>query len=166
MASAVSDSSVLIAFSGIGRLDILGNIFKTVIIPAEVFREVVGDCPDRAREQAASTQVAEASFITVCRNSRFEAKLAELPATLGAGERGAIGLAVRLNLTLLIDDSRARKAAVFLGIQTVGSLGILARAKQEGLIPRVKPLVVGMRGNGLHLKADLLREFFYDIGEY
>ena len=61
--------------------------------------------------------------------------LDDLPATLGPGEREAIGLAVRLKATLIVlDDLDARQAAQTYGLTVTGLLGILYRAGMQELL--------------------------------
>ena len=42
---------------------------------------------------------------------------------------------------LLVDDAQGRRAASALGIAYTGTLGVLLRAKGEGKIPALKPLL-------------------------
>lgn len=61
---------------------------------------------------------------------------------LGAGEREAIVLALEIgNCYLLLDDLAARRTAQALGINVVGTVGLCLRAKQQGLIEEIKPLL-------------------------
>jgi predicted nucleic acid-binding protein len=53
---------------------------------------------------------------------------------LGAGEGEAIELARRHGLSLVLDDRAGRHAAEELGIQTLGTLSVVALAKQHGYI--------------------------------
>ena len=72
---------------------------------------------------------------------------------LGVGESAAIALALQIAADFVVlDDKRARTAAVRLGLTIVGSLGLLVRAKRAGLIPEVRPL----------MNAILSSEFFAD----
>jgi predicted nucleic acid-binding protein len=59
----------------------------------------------------------------------------DVVADLGAGETGAITLAVELHADLLLmDERRGVKAARRMGIEVTGTLGILSRAGQRGII--------------------------------
>jgi len=42
---------------------------------------------------------------------------------------------------LLIDDNRAKKYAILNDVRVIGSLGILIKAKEEGYIDKIKPLL-------------------------
>jgi len=52
------------------------------------------------------------------------------------GEASTIMLAKSLKLPVLLDDSDARKFASGLGLQVIGSVGVLIRAVKAGLISR------------------------------
>lgn len=65
---------------------------------------------------------------------------------LGQGELEAMALYRRLHADLLlIDDYRARKVAQVNAISIVGSLGILLRAKESGLLKEIRPFVERIR---------------------
>ena len=52
---------------------------------------------------------------------------------------------------LIIDDNAAKKTAKFLGLTVTGTMGVLLRAKREGLIDKVAPLLDKIRENGFYL---------------
>lgn len=61
---------------------------------------------------------------------------------IDAGESEAIALAVEVGAdTLLIDESKGRLEAAGLGLNTVGLLGVLLKAKAVGALPLVKPVM-------------------------
>lgn len=112
----------------IGHIDILPALFETVILPSAVrdeladpntpgvVRQWARDLPALAKVQDTSTPV----------SSTVE---------LGAGEAAAIALAVALHADLLLmDDRRGVMAALREGLAVTGSLGLLARAAERGLL--------------------------------
>lgn len=66
---------------------------------------------------------------------------------------------------LLMDDSRARKVAQVNGISIVGSLGVLLRAKETGLVGTVRPFVERIRMAGLFYSETLTNEVLQLAGE-
>jgi predicted nucleic acid-binding protein len=64
-----------------------------------------------------------------------------------------------------MDDLRARQLAEAIGLQVIGTLGILLRAKQVGLIRAVKPLVDDVIAQGFRLSPELLRDMLGLAGE-
>jgi predicted nucleic acid-binding protein len=69
-------------------------------------------------------------------------------------------------LTLLIDEARGRKTAAELGLVTMGTLGVLGRAKQAGMVRRVRPVVARLVSEiRFFVSADIVEEFLTRIGE-
>ena len=65
-----------------------------------------------------------------------------LHASLGAGESEAISLAQEIHANwLLLDERAGRRLAQALGLRVAGTLGLLNRAKEKGLLAAVRPHV-------------------------
>ena len=61
---------------------------------------------------------------------------------LDMGEASAIALAMDLKRSILIiDDLKGRKVDDHLNVRYSGTLGLILRAKQEGILPSVKPII-------------------------
>ncbi len=52
---------------------------------------------------------------------------------------------------VILDDNAAKKTAKYLGLTVSGTLGVLLRAKREGLIQEVKPLLSEMKRKGFYV---------------
>jgi predicted nucleic acid-binding protein len=70
---------------------------------------------------------------------------------LDAGERETIVLAVDRKSLLIIDDFAGRRAARELGVPFTGTAGVIAVAKEAGLISAVRPVLETIRANGYWL---------------
>jgi len=81
------------------------------------------------------------------------------------GEQTAIGLALVLPATLLIDDRRGRRAARALGIVTMGTMGLLVRARHDALIPSLRPQLDFLCGTGYFLSPQLISQVLSEVGE-
>jgi predicted nucleic acid-binding protein len=163
MPAAVADTSVLVAFSGVGRLDILRHRYGEITVPRAVFDEVVID--GEGWIEAADVQAALRRGGWIKIKDVSAAIPIPFPPRLGAGEREAILLARRLDLTLLADDRLARRIAAANGVVLEGTLAILASAKQAHLIPSTKPIVLAMVANGIRFGEELLASFFRTMNE-
>ena len=64
-----------------------------------------------------------------------------------------------------MDDLRARQLAEAIGLKVTGTLGILLRAKQAGLISTLQPLVDDIAAQGFHLSPELHRDVLGLAGE-
>lgn len=163
MEDGVIDTSVLVGFSGIGRLDVLWVVFPRLAIVPAVYREIVSQ--GSGWEDARAAQIAIAAgqhFILVTMPAEERASAG----TSGQGETEVIGYALRHNLPALIDDGLARERARNSGVSNVvGTLGILARAKKAGYIKEVAPLVGQLRALGIRFGDDLIRTYLRTMNE-
>lgn len=81
-----------------------------------------------------------------------------LSIVLGRGEAEAITLArLHADSLLLLDDHQARRAAEALGLPITGTAGILVRAKKEGMVETVGPLLHKMREQGYFLSDAVIQ---------
>ena len=85
--------------------------------------------------------------------------------TLDAGEAAAIPLAEKLGAALLCDDAGARAIARQRGLIVLGTLGLLLRAKNEGELDRVAPVIEKMSGMGMYTSPELVAEVLRAAGE-
>ncbi len=65
----------------------------------------------------------------------------------------------------VVDDLAARRCAQVLGIQTLGSGGLLVLAKRRGLINSVKGRVQRLRDAGLYLSDSVVQLLISEAGE-
>lgn len=66
---------------------------------------------------------------------------------------------------VILDDRPARRLALGLGLPVVGTVGILLRAKQTGLIPSVRPLVEKLLDVGFRLSPAIRDKVLRDARE-
>ena len=134
---AVSDAGPLISLATIEQFDLLFDLFGKVYIPRAVYTEVVvqGEGRPGARETT------EATWIQVT-DVQNNLAVSLLRSDLDLGESEAIVLTKELNADyILVDDPVARQKARRLGLQKVGTLGILIMAKDAGFIQDVEPFL-------------------------
>jgi predicted nucleic acid-binding protein len=66
---------------------------------------------------------------------------------------------------LLIDDNKARLIAESLNINCIGTLGLLIKAKQKGLLTELKPLFEKLLLFGRFFSKRLLNDILVKLGE-
>lgn len=142
----VCNASPLIVFHQIRRLQLFRAVLGNVLIPAAVASEIapsMGGPPSWI--QTSSSSVA----------------LTPMPwwSSLDRGEIEAIALALDLSArSVLLDDRLARRAAHQLGLNVVGSVGVLLEAHRRGMIDTVRPDLDAMVEAGFHLSRALYAE--------
>ena len=134
----VSDATPIISLAKIEMLDILGILYDEVLLPKAVYDEV---CRNKTFADEAAA-IKKCAFVQV-KTVNMEQSVRLLRATgLDSGESEAIVLADSLpDSLLLIDERKGRQIALNIGIQIIGTLGILLHAKRLGLVPHIKPLL-------------------------
>ncbi len=135
----ICNATPLINFASINRLDILKSLFVEMVIPQAVYSETV-----ESGFPSSETIVKgiEAGWLKV---KSVPEMPDSIPLELDAGEREVIALALTEQKTrVVLDEKRARKVAQSLDLNVIGTLGILILAKQNQIIPKVKPLLDSM----------------------
>jgi len=114
----------------IGHIEILPALFERVTLPLAVKDELADqDTPAVIRNWIAT--LPEWIEIRLARALLTDAAIAEL----GAGETEAITLATELKADLLLmDDRRGVTVAVGRGLNVTGTMGLLARAANHGIL--------------------------------
>jgi len=74
-------------------------------------------------------------------NLTSDVLVAALRMIVNAGEAEAIALASEKSCLLISDDKQARSAAKRLGVAVIGTVGVLVRAKQSGVVTAIKPIL-------------------------
>ncbi|MEM7510377.1 MAG: DUF3368 domain-containing protein [Bacteroidota bacterium] len=145
----ITDASPLIALIKINKLEILDQLFDKILITDVVRDEVRSNLPE---------------WIKVSSNYNLEQKkLLELE--LDPGEASAISLALGMpNSLLIIDEKKGRKVAKRLGLKIIGTIGVVVKAKQQGVIPTAKEVLEDLEKSGLWISQEL-KEDILDLLE-
>ena len=160
----VSNTSPILNLAIVGRLDLLRLQFKQVIIPPAVVAELRTD----TEFPGASTirEALESGWLTVValRDANLERALA---LELDEGEAGTIALALELRVSqVLMDERDGRAKAEAMGLQPVGVLGILLRAKSDRSIASVGDVLLMLRRDaGFFVTDDLAAAVLAEAGE-
>ncbi len=137
----VSDTSPVSNLILIQRLDILQKLFSEIIIPPAVDAEV------RALKQFGKDlgEYENAEWIKVYQPTNLQ-KVRTLQAKLDEGEAQAIVLALETNCNLLLMDERiGTNIARQEGLQTIGLIGVLIKAKENEIIKEVSEILSDLK---------------------
>ncbi len=157
----ICDSTVIIGFAKIGRIHLLKDVFNEVYIPDAVHFEVVV----KGNGRPGVKEVESAAWIHR-RKIRDTRNVEMLVAEIGRGEAEVLVLGKELNADwLIIDDERARTAAISAGFHVIGLVGILLLAKQLNLLPSIKSLLDELRDKNFRLSDKICEEALKRVGE-
>lgn len=161
--TVVADSSVLIALSSIGQLQILHQRFPGgILVPSAVWQEVV----ETGKGLPGAREVETASWIKVCKITNIRL-FSLLSADLDHGEAEAIVLCLEQTAdVILLDEKDARQVAQRLGLAVLGTIGLLIWAKRQGLIPSLqKQLDLLSTTRNFHISHILYEKALRSVGE-
>ena len=151
----IGDSSALVALAVMDALDILEKLFDEVLVPQAVYDEVV--VPHKSQSHKLK------NFLD---NKVVSVTLDIRKMGLGDGELEAIALYQRMEADfLLIDDKRAKKFANLNGVNTIGSLGVMILAKEQGHISLLRPCLEKLTDSNLYLSQELVEKVLSITGE-
>jgi predicted nucleic acid-binding protein len=149
---AVADAGPLIHLSWINHLDLLPRIFEDVIVPTTVRDEVLAAPPGTIGLDHIQRALAGGRLRIVETSSDDGSK------DLGAGERAALRIAEDGGADLMLsDDTLARAEASRRGVNVMGTIGILLKGRDQGLIAAAFPLLLELRRHGQWLSDELLQ---------
>ena len=66
---------------------------------------------------------------------------------------------------VILDDNAAKKTAKYLGLTVTGTLGVLVKAKRQGIIEEVRSLLSEMRQNGFYVSKTVESMVLEQAGE-
>ncbi|NHB69798.1 DUF3368 domain-containing protein [Perlabentimonas gracilis] len=148
--TVIADTSCLIALSKVEGIELLKELYQEVYITEEIAFEFGEPLP-------------EWIIIESVKNKKYQ-QLLEL--YLDLGEASAIALALeKVEVLLILDDLKGRKEAEKLGFRITGTLGILFKAKKEGLITELKSYIEKLNAVGFRLSSKIEEEILRKSNE-
>jgi len=156
----VVNSSPLILLGNIAKIDLLPEVGGKILVPRAVVDEIKrGDGGEGIVEGIEA-------------EDRFEIKdNVNVPRVLpgwdlGDGETQVIAIAMENGAgKVVLDDREARRCAKSLNLPVIGTLGLVARAKEKGVIQRAKPVIQELCEKGLYAGEDIVKWILNEVGE-
>ena len=146
----VVNASPLILLGKLQRLDLLTMLAPSLVVPEAVMREVAAGSD---RDRASATSMAWArerirpDIPVVASISHWD---------LGAGESQVISHCLATPAVAVLDDGEARACAQAHDLSLIGTLGVILRARKQGLIPAARPLIDELVSAGSFLDRGLV----------
>jgi len=154
-----SNTTPIIALSSIQQLDLLPELFGHI----HLVNEVVDEC--EAGGAIAVPSLRGLNWLTVVDSTPVSRPSILLE--LDKGEKHTLDMAEKHQADwVLIDEKIGRNMAEYLGLRVTGTLGILLKAKQQGLISSFLECVNTMQSHGIYYHPDLIKKLLIQIGEY
>lgn len=139
----ISDTSCLILFHKIEELDLIRKVYDNISTTPEIAEEF-------------SEQLPKWIKIKSVKDKKYQEFL---ETQVDSGEASAIALAKEMEEPLLLlDDLKARKLANKLNLKFTGTLGVINKAKQIGVINKVKPIIDKLLSTNFRISENIINE--------
>lgn len=156
----INTGPLLAITAALGSLSLLHDLYRQVLVPYEVKKEMTGYGSNRFGVK----EFKEARFLHV--HSRPLSISPILQNTLDSGEASVIQLALLRKIdTVCIDEAAGRRIARLYNLKVTGSLGILLRAKKEGYQISLQESIEQMRKKDIYLSSQLVSIVLKMAGE-
>lgn len=162
MRKVIVNSTPLIALCHVNQLVVLKQLYGEITIPKAVYDEI------SVKEDSICKKTVDESldWIHVQEIQNYVAKTM-FKSQLHEGEVEVMILAMEQQADIvIIDDQNAKKYAKYLKLPVTGTLGVLMKAKQNGYIAELKPILDRMIQNGIYIKANLIELCLKQVGEF
>ncbi len=160
----ISDTSPLVHLARAELFSLLKAFYGRLLIPTAVWREAVEEGQGRVGEADVREAVGD-GWIEV-RSPTDAPFLQLLRGELDDGEAEGIALAAEVGAGLiLLDETQARQRARSVGLRTTGTLGILVRAREEGHLDALRPVLDRLRRESFWISERLYRRALGGVGE-
>ena len=141
-------------------LELLPELFSQVQVP----EAVAGELDEGRRRNLHLPDPTSLRWLTV--RSVRDNTLMPLVTNLGGGEREVLALGLETpDALLILDDRRARRHALALGLKISGTLGVILLAKERGILEAVKPVLDRLEALGFRLGPETRQSVLELAGE-
>lgn len=157
MAIIIADKGAIISLIHINKLLLIEEIFEKFYISKAVYNELINyDNPDFNTTHLKALK----SKIKKIKSKNH------LELIMDYGESESVILYGEIGADFLLnDDNKARKVAESLGVKCIGSLAVLIKAKEKGIVKDLKPIFIQLLAFGRYFLTKLLNQVLSKVGE-
>lgn len=143
----------------LSRLDILKKLYSEISIPLAVFQEI-----ESGKNKTYYQDLSKIDWINIVKIQ--DKKALKYFLDLDIGESEAIVLATEMVADLIImDEKLGRCHAKHADLKVTGTIGILLKAKIQGIIKDLKPLLIELVEKEVWISDKLIEEILKEAGE-
>lgn len=157
MKIVIADTGVIISLELVNGLELIEKTFGSLYIPNAVWEEL-----NEYGKDFYNTE-----FLNYLKSRIISIKgINNLSLLMDYGESESVILYKELEADfLIIDDAKARLVAESLNVNCIGSIGLLIKAKELGLINELRPIFINWVENKRHFSKKLLNNILASINE-
>lgn len=146
----ISDTSCFIILTNIGELELLHKVYGKITTTLDIATEYGDILPEWVE--------------IISPTDKYRQQLLEMQ--IDKGESSAIALALEIpDSIIILDDIKARKIAKQLGLIYTGTIGVIVKAKLNGIIPTIKPILDKIKQTNFHMSADIQLQALKEANE-
>ena len=159
MLKVVSNTTPLISLLKLGRLDVLMELYQEILIPTGVYEEI-----EAGKNKSFYRNLSKIDWVKIIKIENEHATRYFLD--LDKGEAEAIILATEVGADLIImDEKLGRFHAKHADLKVTGTVGVLIKAKREGIINELKPLLFELRAKDVWISEKFIDEILSQVHE-
>jgi len=156
----IMNASPIICMMKAGITGILPILFKDIVVPEEVKREILVKGGTTLKSEVSASY----QWLRPVNDIAIAPQVASWD--LGQGESAVISFALENpDFWAVIDDREARRCATALHCRHTGTLGIIVLAKRRGIIPSIRAYIERLKEAGLWLSDELIDQVCRMSGE-
>lgn len=156
----IMNASPIICMMKAGITGILPILFKDIVVPEEVKREILVKGGTTLKSEVSASY----QWLRPVNDIVIAPQVASWD--LGQGESAVISFALENpDFWAVIDDREARRCATALHCRHTGTLGIIVLAKRRGIIPSIRAYIERLKEAGLWLSDELIDQVCRMSGE-
>lgn len=152
MRKIISNTTPILSLLKINKLEILKELYGQVIIPNAVYQEI-----EEGKHKEYYKDLTKIDWLIIKRIKDESSR--DYFVDLDDGEAEVLILAKELNADLVIlDEILGRRYAKVLKYKLTGTLGVLLKSKEKGIIKSLKLLLTELTEKGTWLNPKLIKE--------
>jgi predicted nucleic acid-binding protein len=159
MLKVVSNTTPILSLLKIDKLELLKSLYGSIFISEAVFREI-----EAGKNKEYYINLKEINWITIEAVNSLSSRSYLFDLDDGEAETLILAQEKQANL-VIIDEKCGRRYAQILNIPLTGTIGVLLKAKEKGLIGAICPFLKDLCAKQSWINPDLMEKALSMAGE-